>query len=346
MTGRVPPGKRTKAGGTAGGVPPSTLTGQRTPLSSRSVSRRSPIGTRLNVVPHRHPTGWYLCDRSYSSGRRRHLIRGSFGKSPPKLYAPEVRSGIAEDVLPRLVAGSFDLIYLDPPYGTTAGAWDKAPDWPWLASEVARLLAPSGQVVLHGAGGMAIRAASAFMVSLRHRFEVVWIKGRPPGPVRSTPWVSDAEPLRAHELVHIFAHGEAKTSDLTFNPAAMHRRGRPWHSSKRGGPTFHDAYRGGEFRSDGWRLPVDVLFAQPTHEGNLYAAKPEDLVTYLIATLTNPGDTILDPYTGSGTTLVVAHRLGRRSFGLEANPESWKILMSNTCGLRGTSSPNRENPEP
>ena len=286
-------------------------------------------------APHRHGSLWYLCDRSYALGRRRHLICEAYGEKQPTLFAPEARSGIAEDVLPHLKPYSFDLVYLDPPYGTTDGEWDRAPDWDWLGAQVGRLLRPTGQVVLHGVGAMAIEAAHAFMAVLQHRFEVVWVKGNPGGPVRSTPWISDFEPLRAHELVHVFKARGTKTSDVTFNLGAMHRRGAPWRSTKRAGPAHHGAYESGrEFSSDGWRYPVDVVFAQPTHEGDLYAQKPEDIVAYLIATLTKPGDSILDPYAGTGTTLRVAYRLGRRSLGVEASPKNWAVLTRNLAGMR------------
>ncbi len=301
-----------------------------------SLPPKPPSGGPLNVAPHAHRDRWYLCDRSYVRGKRRHYIRGHFGAHRPTLYAPEIRAGRAEEVLPGLDAESFDLIYLDPPYGTTAAGWDRAPEWVWLGRETGRLLKPTGQVVLHGAGTMAVTAAAAFMESLAHRFEFVWVKARPDGPVRSTPWVGDHQPLRAHEIVHVFKRRDAKTSALTFNLAAIHRRGAPYRSVKHGGPSFHrKSYYGGVYGSDGWRSPVDVIFAEPRRDGDLFAAKPEELSALLIATLTNPGDLILDPYAGSGTTLQAAYRLGRRSLGVESNPAVWPLLQRNTGGLRG-----------
>lgn len=48
---------------------------------------------------------------------------------------------------------------------------------------------------------------------------------------------------------------------------------------------------------------------------------PEELVERCLLMATNPGDLILDPYAGSGTTGVVAARLGRRFIGIEIDPD-------------------------
>ena len=47
------------------------------------------------------------------------------------------------------------------------------------------------------------------------------------------------------------------------------------------------------------------------------AQKPEQLVEIALIASSNPGDTVLDPFMGSGTTAVVAERLGRRWIGIE-----------------------------
>ncbi len=48
--------------------------------------------------------------------------------------------------------------------------------------------------------------------------------------------------------------------------------------------------------------------------------KPEVLLSRLVETLTLPGDWVLDPYVGSGTTLAVCARLGRNAVGIDDNP--------------------------
>jgi hypothetical protein len=54
---------------------------------------------------------------------------------------------------------------------------------------------------------------------------------------------------------------------------------------------------------------------------NHYAAYPTELVRRCILAGSRPGDVVLDPFLGSGTTALVADRLGRDAIGIELNPE-------------------------
>ncbi|MCA9592256.1 MAG: site-specific DNA-methyltransferase [Myxococcales bacterium] len=54
--------------------------------------------------------------------------------------------------------------------------------------------------------------------------------------------------------------------------------------------------------------------------------KPEALLERLVQAVTDPEDLVLDPYAGSGTTLAVCARLGRRSVGIDASPEALRII--------------------
>ena len=49
--------------------------------------------------------------------------------------------------------------------------------------------------------------------------------------------------------------------------------------------------------------------------------KPVGWMRWLVALTTRPGDLVLDPFSGSGTTAKAAKELGRRFLGLEINPE-------------------------
>ncbi|MEB3236454.1 MAG: site-specific DNA-methyltransferase [Candidatus Sericytochromatia bacterium] len=61
--------------------------------------------------------------------------------------------------------------------------------------------------------------------------------------------------------------------------------------------------------------------------------KPLALLERLIAMATHPGDLVVDPYAGSGTTLLAAHRLGRRSWGADAGQvaqQTMRVRLADT----------------
>jgi modification methylase len=105
-----------------------------------------------------------------------------------------------------------------------------------------------------------------------------------------------------------------------------------WAQKKRGAPyTFnHHAMKALnddlQMRSD-WRLPicsgkerlkVDGVKAHATQ-------KPEAVLYRVILSSSNPGDVVLDPFFGSGTTGAVAHKLGRHWIGIERDPANVRL---------------------
>ena len=61
--------------------------------------------------------------------------------------------------------------------------------------------------------------------------------------------------------------------------------------------------------------------------------KPEALLTRLVESLTMPGDWVIDPYMGSGTTLAVCARLGRRATGIDDNPAAIEVARKRLAKL-------------
>ena len=55
--------------------------------------------------------------------------------------------------------------------------------------------------------------------------------------------------------------------------------------------------------------------------------KPVALVAYCIAQSSNPGAIVLDPFLGSGTTLIAAEQLGRKCYGLEIDPAYCDVIV-------------------
>ncbi len=301
----------------------------------------TPSSSTLGFSLHKDRGWWHLCDSRTIGGKRRHKVLESYGRERPTLFAPIISSGVDRDAIPRLPSESFDLAYLDPPYGTTSGEWDRAPDWSWLGAQVARILKPTGQAVLHGTAPMIYMAAAAFSASgLEHRFDLQRIKTAANARLRSTAWVSDFQPIRAHEWILVFKRADSPTTDLTFNITAMHRQtGRRSKAPRKGAPSHQEAEGwSGDYKSKlryGWGWPIDVIFKEPAHGVDLYAQKPDDLTAYLVMLLTNPGDSVLDPYAGSGTTVRVSWRLGRRATGIEAQPDRFVRLSSEFATSKG-----------
>ena len=67
--------------------------------------------------------------------------------------------------------------------------------------------------------------------------------------------------------------------------------------------------------TDVWKLPSSNTATRH------YATFPEQLIRPIIEACSSPGDTVLDPFAGSGTTCRVAQSLKRRCIGIELNPE-------------------------
>lgn len=82
--------------------------------------------------------------------------------------------------------------------------------------------------------------------------------------------------------------------------------------------------RFGRSRTNVWTYPGANLFSRTGDEGNLLALhptpKPVALVTDILLDSTKRGDIVLDPFLGSGTTIIAAEKVGRRSRGLELDP--------------------------
>lgn len=75
--------------------------------------------------------------------------------------------------------------------------------------------------------------------------------------------------------------------------------------------------------------PTNVIhLATECNNKNHSAAFPEDLPEWFIKLFTKEGDTVLDPFMGSGTTNLVAKRMKRNSIGIEIVPEYYEMVKS------------------
>jgi site-specific DNA-methyltransferase (adenine-specific) len=222
--------------------------------------------------------------------------------------------GDCRDVLPGLADASIDLVLTDPPYGTTALKWDKAPDLAWMWAELNRVSRP--------AAVQAVCSQQPFATDLiasnraRYWYELIWQKTMAVGFLDA-----NRRPLRAHENIQIFC--DAPNSS-TYNPQKTPIAPTRDHRIRR------DASEAAHYRKQGRqyntaektdRYPLSVqLFANGNgvRTGDHPTAKPQDMIEWLIASYSNAGNVVLDIYGGRGTTAWAAKRLGRRCIIVEA----------------------------
>jgi site-specific DNA-methyltransferase (adenine-specific) len=86
------------------------------------------------------------------------------------------------------------------------------------------------------------------------------------------------------------------------------------------GKVVHDGHKKGVPIADVWDIPL--LNPKAKERVGYPTQKPILLLERIIGLVTSPGDWVLDPFTGSGTTLVAAELLGRNSLGIDIAAEA------------------------
>jgi len=220
--------------------------------------------------------------------------------------------------LAELPAHSVDAVFADPPYNLQLGGelrrpdnskvdavdddWDKFADfatydkftYEWLAA-VKRVLKPDGSLWVIGSYHNIFRVG-AILQNLGFWIlnDIIWCKTNPMPNFRGKRFTN------AHETM-IWA-APSPDARPCFNYEAM-----------------KNANDEKQMRSD-WHLPIcsgNERLRTASGEKVHPTQKPEALLYRVIMSSTKPGDVILDPFFGSGTTGAVARRLGRHFIGIE-----------------------------
>jgi modification methylase len=225
--------------------------------------------------------------------------------------------------LKKIPTASVDLVFADPPYNLQLenellrpnnqsrvdgvdDEWDKFADFAtydrftrsWLA-ECRRILKPDGAIWLIGSYHNVFRMGTALQDQGYWLLnDVIWRKVNPMPNFRGRRFTN------AHETL-IWASRDRK-SRYTFNYESL--------------KALNDDL---QMRSD-WLFPICSGPERLKDDGGRKAhptQKPEALLHRLLLATTNPGDVVLDPFFGTGTTGAVAKLLGRRFIGIERDPD-------------------------
>ena len=226
--------------------------------------------------------------------------------------------GECVDILSRLPDNSVDLVFADPPYNLQLGGgltrpdhsnvagvtdeWDRFDSFDaydlfthqWL-TECRRILKDDGAIWVIGSYHNIFRVGTILQDSgFWIQNDVIWLKTNP------MPNFKGTRLQNAHETL-IWA-GKSQKSKVTFNYDAL----KVFNGDK-------------QMRSD-WTIPLctgaerlkgdDGKKVHPTQ-------KPEALLRRVLLASSHPGDIVLDPFSGTGTTAAVAKSLGRQFVGIE-----------------------------
>jgi modification methylase len=247
--------------------------------------------------------------------------RGASNRAPrvSSTAAANIVTGDCVAAMASLAAGSADLVFADPPYNlqlqgdlkrpddsrvdAVDDAWDKFASFDaydeftraWLMA-CRRVMKPSATLWVIGSYHNIFRVGSLLQdLGFWILNDIVWRKSNPMPNFRGRRFTN------AHETM-IWAARDPGARGYTFNYEAL----------KAGNEDV-------QVRSD-WTLPLctgderlkggDGKKLHPTQ-------KPEGLLARVILASSRPGDLVLDPFCGTGTTGAVAKRLGRRFLGIE-----------------------------
>lgn len=246
-------------------------------------------------------------------------------KSPLKLPTPayddpkhhiRLFQGDSLELLPLLPESSVDLIFADPPYflsngGITChagrmvsvnkGAWDKSRgaeanhefNRAWLAA-CQRLLKPNGSIWVSGTAHV-IHSVGFAMQQLGFKLlnDISWVKPNPP-PNLSCRYFT-------HATETIIWAARDKKSRHTFNYKLMKE------------------HNGGKQMKSVWEIKPPETWEKKF--GKHPTQKPLALLERILLASSNEGDLVLDPFSGSGTTLLAAIKLRRSAIALEVSNE-------------------------
>jgi DNA modification methylase len=214
--------------------------------------------------------------------------------------------------------GSVGLVLSDLPSGETRAPFDRAPSLSEFWTAVWWALREDGAAVLMASN---IRFAAALIASEpdTYRYDLIWSKSIAVGFLNARH-----RPLRAHEFVLVFSRKMG-----VYNPQMRHGLD-PIHSNAGRGSSGENygvsgGNRAGRSRAGATdRHPWSVLtfgsLGTRDKRRRHPQQKPEELMRWCVRTYSNPGDLVVDPYAGSGTSGRAASAEGRRFLGWDSDP--------------------------
>lgn len=197
---------------------------------------------------------------------------------------------------------SINLIYCDPPFGTTRQFWDEKIEWSKLFIEFFRVLKDDGMIVIH--------------CSIPFNYEL--IKSAPKPPSYSWYWNkmgcptnylnSNKQPLRCVEEILVWKH---KKSSYYRQQIGTEERVSYWASPS----DYYGTIQERKKTVVKGKTRTHLLEIKRNIDG--FSTRPLEILELMIQSYSKEGDTVLDPFCYKGICGTVAKRLGRRYIGID-----------------------------
>ena len=241
------------------------------------------------------------------------------------------------ETLAAMPAESVDLVVTSPPYDDLRTYGGHSWDFERLASELTRVLKPGGVIVWVVADETA--NGSETLASMKQAIHFKEVCGLNVVDTMIYHKPSQAFPRHGHrkycgawEYMFVLCKGTVKAWNPISDRVNKYAGDRMTATVRQPDGTVKPSHSCGRpvkeigARNNVWSY--DVGFMKSTTDKEAFehpAIFPEALAKDHVETWSNPGDVVLDPFAGSGTTLKAAKELGRRFVGIEINPEYVEI---------------------
>lgn len=228
------------------------------------------------------------------------------------------------DAVSHLPNGFVDLLVLDPPYnlaknyhGHLFKAKERSEYQAWFASlviQIKPLLKRTATVYVCADWRTSVLIAPVLEREFHIQNRITWEREK--GRGAKSNWKNNTEDIWFCTV----------SEHYTFNIDAvkLKRRVIAPYRTKDGRPKDWEEEIGGNFRlthpSNIW-TDITIPFWSMPENTDHPTQKPEKLIAKLVLASSDPGEVVFDPFLGSGTTAVVARKLGRRFVGVEINQE-------------------------
>ena len=253
---------------------------------------------------------------------------------PDSLPLDQIICGDNCEIMRQMPSESIDLVVTSPPYDDLRTYGGHSWDFYGVAWNLKRLLKPGGVIVwvvgdatIEGTEtGTSMRQALHLQgIGLRIHDTMIYEKSQISFPDSSRYY-------QAWEYVFVASKGKPKTfNPLTVeNPNAGKRisgreRGRNGHLVPMNAVKHSRVRPARSVRRNVWTYATGCSATKDRDAFQHPAIFPEALARDHIFSWSNPGDVVLDPFSGSGTTAKMAREAGRRFIGIEVNPEYVEI---------------------